>query len=379
MQPNNFYRPTFAQVDLNSIKVNILNLKKHISSFVDVIAVVKANAYGHGDLEVSKAALETGVRMLAVATPDEAIRLRTNGIESPILVLGYSPPSFAVVASENDITLTVFQEEWFLHIQPLPRNLNVHIKIDTGMGRLGVITELQLKTLIQTISKRSDVKIDGVFTHFATADEEDVIQFTSQLDKFKRMLQLFPERPRCIHTANSAAALIHAESLFDAVRFGISMYGLSPSAFVSRELPFQLMQAMTLHTEVVHIKNVLAGSTISYGATYTVSKDEWIATLPIGYADGMLRGLAGQEVLIQGKRMPIIGRICMDQCMIRLDRPVNIGEPVILIGRQGNEEITIEDWAQKLHTISYEVPCILTQRVPRKYTHTLVFDINRPN
>lgn len=380
MQPNNFYRPTFAQVDLNSIKLNILNLKKHISSFVDVIAVVKANAYGHGDLEVANAALETGVRMLAVATPDEAIRLRANGVESPILVLGFSPPSFAIVASEYDITLTVFQEDWFLHIPTLPRMLNIHIKIDTGMGRLGVMTESQLETLIQAISRRPDVKIDGVFTHFATADQEDVVQFTNQLDQFKKMLHYFPERPRCIHTANSAAALMHVDSLFDAVRFGISMYGLSPSAFVSRKLPFQLMQAMSLHTEVVHIKKVSAGSTISYGATYTACEDEWIATLPIGYADGMLRGLAGQEVLIQGKRMPIIGRICMDQCMIRLDGPVKIGEPVILIGRQGNEEVTIEEWAQKLHTISYEVPCILTNRVPRKYkhTHTLVFDINRP-
>ena len=368
MQPTNFYRPTYAEIDLNQIKMNILNLKKHIPHTVQVMAVVKANGYGHGDLEVSKVALEAGVSMLAVATPDEAIRLRVLGIESPILVLGACPPAFAVIASEQDITITVFQKDWFLHIPTLPKKLNVHIKIDTGMGRLGVTTESELSLLIQTIRQRTDVLIDGVFTHFATADEENVEQFNKQLTTFKTFLQLFPERPRCIHTANSAASLMHKDSLFDAVRFGISMYGLSPSPYVSDELPFPLGQALSLHTEVVHVKQVSAGSTISYGATYTAEKDEWIATLPIGYADGMLRGLSGQEVLIQGKRMPIIGRICMDQCMIRLDGQVLIGEPVVLIGRQGIEQITIQEWAQKLQTISYEIPCVLTNRVPRTYT-----------
>lgn len=368
MKPTNFYRPTFAQVDLNSIKMNILNLKKHISHSVDIIAVVKANAYGHGDLEVSKAAVEAGASMLAVATPDEAIRLRANGIESPILVLGASPSSFAPVASEQNITLTVFQREWFLHIPTLPQTLKVHIKIDTGMGRLGVTTESELGSLIQMIHDRKDVEIDGVFTHFATADEQDDVQFTNQLEKFNTFLQQFKERPRCIHTANSAASLMYEDSLFDAVRFGISMYGLSPSEYVNSSLPFPLKPAMTLQTEVVHVKKVQAGSPISYGATYIAAEDEWIATLPIGYADGMLRGLSGQEVLIQGKRMPIIGRICMDQCMVRLDGQVPIGEPVKLIGRQGNEQVTIEEWAQKLETISYEVPCVLTNRVPRIYT-----------
>jgi len=368
MQPTNFFRPTLATVDLNAIKKNILNLKQHISHSVDVIAVVKANAYGHGDFEISKAALSAGVSMLAVATPDEAVRLRVSGIESPILVLGASPPSFAAVASEYDITVTVFQKDWFQHIPTLPKKLSVHIKIDTGMGRLGVTTESELSTLIQTICQRSDIKIDGVFTHFATADDEDENQFTQQLEMFETLLQAFPERPRCIHTANSAASLMHEKALFDAVRFGISMYGLSPSAHVFSKLPFPLEQAMSLQTEVVHVKQVAAGSTISYGATYTANQDEWIATLPIGYADGLLRGLGGQEVLIQGKRMPIVGRICMDQCMVRLEGQVPTGEPVMLIGRQGSEQITIEEWAQKLQTISYEIPCILTNRVPRVYT-----------
>lgn len=368
MQPTNFYRPTIAKVDLNAIKKNILNLKRHIGHSVEVIAVVKANAYGHGDLEVSKAALDAGAGMLAVATPDEAIRLREGGIGSPILVIGASPPSFAAVASEKEITVTVFQNDWFQHIPTLPKKLKVHIKIDTGMGRLGVTTESELSVLIQTIRQRQDLEIDGVFTHFATADEEDDSQFMQQLEKFTSFLRQFPERPRCIHTANSAASMVYKNSLFDAVRYGISMYGLSPSPYVANRLPFPLERAMSLHTQVVHVKKVPAGSTISYGATYKTTEDEWIATLPIGYADGMLRGLGGQEVLIQGNRMPIIGRICMDQCMVRLNGQVPIGEPVVLIGGQGTEQVTIEEWAQKLQTISYEIPCILTNRVQRVYT-----------
>jgi len=368
MTPKNFYRPTLAMVDLNAIKKNILNLKKQISHSVDVIAVVKANAYGHGDVEVSNAALKAGASALAVATPDEAIRLRESGIESPILVLGSSPPSFAAVASRYGITVTVFRKDWFLHIPTLPQTLNVHIKIDTGMGRLGVTTESDLSLLLQTIHQRPDIRIDGVFTHFATADEEDENQFTQQLSKFERFLQCFPEKPRCIHSANSAAAFMHEKSLFDAVRFGISMYGLAPSPYVSDNLSAPLEPVMCLQTEVVHVKRVPAGSTISYGATYTAKEEEWIATLPIGYADGLLRGLSGQEVLIQGKRMPIIGRVCMDQCMVRLNGQVPVGEPVVLIGRQGDEQVSIEEWAQKLQTISYEIPCILTNRVPRVYT-----------
>ncbi len=368
MQPSNFFRPTFAQVDLNAIKMNILNLKKHIGHSVDVIAVVKANGYGHGDFEVSNAAIEVGVSMLAVATPDEAIQLRERGIDSPILVLGASPPSFAEIASAQDLTLTVFQQDWFFHIPTLPKKLNVHIKIDTGMGRLGVTTESELISLIQTINQREDVLIDGVYTHFATADEENADFFKDQLGQFKHYLKHFPNRPRCIHSANSAASLMHNEALFDAVRFGISMYGVSPSSYVNELLPFPLVKAMTLQTEVVHVKKVSSGSTVSYGATYTANQDEWIATLPIGYADGLLRGMGGQEVLIQGKRMPIIGRVCMDQCMVRLNEQVPIGEPVMLIGRQGTEEITIEEWAQKLQTISYEILCVLKNRVPRIHT-----------
>lgn len=362
-----FYRPTFAAIDLNAIKMNILNLQTHINKPLEIIAVVKANAYGHGAVKVSKAAMEAGASMLAVATPDEAIRLRKEGIESPLLVMGASPPTFANVAAELNIMVTVFDEMWMNQIPPLSHRMKIHLKLDTGMGRLGIYSENHLQSIIQLIHQRDDIELDGVFTHFSTADEEDQSHYKEQMSKFKNFLRLFNEKPRVVHAANSAAALIRNESLFDGVRFGISLYGLSPSAYVSGILPFSLTPAMSLHTEVAFIKCVPEATAISYGATYRTQQSEWIATLPIGYADGLLRGLSGQEVLIGGKRVPIVGRICMDQCMIRLDEEVPIGEKVVLLGRQGNEIIHVEEWAEKLNTISYELPCIITERVPRVY------------
>ena len=172
-----------------------------------------------------------------------------------------------------------------------------------------------------------------------------------------------------VHVSNSAAALMHPSVACDAVRIGISLYGIAPSPYVGEHSPIMLEPALSLETEIVHIKKVQPGATISYGATYRSEGEEWIATLPIGYADGMLRGLQGQEVLVRGERMPIVGRICMDQCMIRLKEKLPVGEPVQLIGRQGDEEVLIDEWAEKLGTIPYEIPCILTKRVPRVYVN----------
>ena len=363
----NFYRPTFAAIDLNAIKMNILNLKLHLKSNVDVIAVVKANAYGHGDLEVAQTAVDAGASMLAVATPDEAIRLREEGIESPLLVLGASPPSFADVAARQNIILTIFNHDWLDKVHVLPKPLRVHIKVDTGMGRIGVQTEEELSSFLQSINNRQDIHIDGVFTHFSTADEEDDSYFQQQIRKFERFLTLFQEKPRLVHAANSAASLVHKESVFDAVRFGISLYGLAPSPHVKSISPFELEPALSLHTKLIQVKRMKKSSAISYGATYRTQEEEWIGTLPIGYADGMLRGLSGQEVLIRGKRFPIVGRICMDQCMVRLDEEMSIGEKVVLLGRQGYETIHIDEWAQKLLTINYEIPCLLSGRIPRVY------------
>lgn len=361
-------RPTKITVNLQAIKENVKNLKKRLNENVKIIAVVKANAYGHGDIQVAKAALEAGASMLAVATPDEAVHIRNHFPEVGILVLGASPIYFAEYASLHNISLTVFSSDWISQLPHLKQSLNLHIKIDSGMGRIGVTNEQQLLHLYETIVKRNDVIIEGIFTHFATADEEDTTYFDNQINKFTKMLNILPQKPKIVHVANTATALVKSPDYhFDAVRYGISMYGLAPSSYVEEILPFTLQPALSLETELVHVKKLEKGDGVGYGATFIADKTCYIGTIPIGYADGMIRKLSGIDVLVGGKRAPIIGRICMDQCMILLPEAYNIGEQVILIGNQDEEYITIDDWAKKLDTINYEVPCILTHRIPRFY------------
>ncbi|MEK4230959.1 alanine racemase [Solibacillus sp. FSL H8-0538] len=371
MENLTYYRPTKALIDLQAIKANIQSLRNYLQPHVDIIAVVKANAYGHGDIQVAAAAIEAGAVMLAVATPDEAVRIRQHFAHIDILVLGATPISFIPYAASENITLAVFSVQWVeqaQQIKSLQSPVKLHIKIDTGMGRIGVNSLEELLQLYEIITSTAQFSVDGIFTHFATADEEETLYFDKQVDKFKELLQYLPEKPRLVHVANTATALIKHSSLqFDAVRFGISMYGLLPSSYVGEVLPFPLRPALALETELVHVKKLHAGQSVGYGATFTAADDCYIGTIPIGYADGMIRKLSGQDVLVDGKRSPIIGRICMDQCMILLPAAYNVGERVTLVGKQQGEEITLDDWATKVETINYEVPCIITSRVPRIY------------
>lgn len=362
------YRPTFIKVNLQAIQNNIKRLKETLPAHTGIIAVVKANGYGHGDVAVAHAALKAGAKLLAVATPEEALHLREAGIQADILLLGTTPLSFLEEASKQNITLTAYSYEWLIATRDIQGPLKLHIKIDSGMGRIGFTDEEELKMALAFIRQSDGLQISGVFTHFATADEEDQTLFQQQVSKFEKLLNVFEQRPAIVHTSNSAAALIYPDQHWNAVRFGISMYGIAPSSWVNGELPFPLEKALSLHTEVAHVKKVLKGSTIGYGATYVAPTDEWIATIPIGYADGLLRKLHNQSVLINGKKMPIVGRICMDQTMIRLDEKVEIGEKVVLIGKQETEEILIEEWAEALQTIPYEVCCTFSNRVPRIYS-----------
>ncbi|WP_107839631.1 alanine racemase [Metasolibacillus meyeri] len=371
MEEIQYYRPTKAIINLRAIQENIIQLKKHLQSDVQIIAVVKANGYGHGDIEVAHAALKAGATLLAVATPEEAIHVRSHMPNVDILVLGASSASFASYAAENNIALTVFSKEWIRQVALLQvtNKLKLHIKIDTGMGRIGVTSIEELQLLYEAIKSIKHMEVEGVFTHFATADEEDTLHFDEQVRLLQAMLQAIPVKPRLVHVANTATALVKDKKLqFDAIRFGISMYGLAPSHYVAENLPFPLKPAMSLETELVHVKELKAGQSVGYGAEYTAEEDVFIGTLPIGYADGLLRKLTGQTVLIDGKRAPIIGRICMDQCMILLPKAYTVGEKVTLIGTQQNVTISLEEWANKLDTINYEIPCIITNRVPRIYT-----------
>lgn len=369
METLKYFRPTKAIINLQAIKANISQLKKRLLPDVQIIAVVKANAYGHGDVEVAKAAIEEGCSMLAVATPEEALHLREHFPTVDILILGYSPINFAELAAEKNIILTVYSTEWV----KLAENslsgtyqLKVHIKVDTGMGRIGVTTKDNLVNLYQAIDASNKIVFDGIFTHFATADEEDEKYFLKQADKFEEFISLLPKKPRIVHAANTATAFIKdVKYQYNAVRFGISMYGLAPSDYVKSILPFSLQPAFSLETELINVKQIEAGESVGYGKQFTASEPVYIGTLPIGYADGLIRKLQGQEVLIDGKRVPIVGRICMDQCMILLPKAYTIGEKVTLIGTQQDQQITLDDWAKKLDTINYEIPCIITSRVPR--------------
>lgn len=371
MEKIEYYRPTIAKVSLEAIKHNIQRLKEHIRPDVKVIAVVKANAYGHGVIQVSKAALEAGATMLAVATADEAVQLRQYFHDVEILVIGATPPNFAPYASANNILLTIFSPEWLEQAKaygPFSEPLKVHIKIDSGMGRIGVVTKEELLTLYNAISSSEQCVVDGIFTHFATADEEDSTYFDNQSAKFMELVQALPKKPRLVHAANTATVLVKNDVFqFDAVRYGISMYGLKPSSYVGEHLPFQLEEAFSLQTELVHVKKMLPGQGVGYGSTFIAQEECYVGTLPIGYADGMIRKLGGQTVLVDGQRCPIIGRICMDQCMILLPKAYNVGEQVILLGSQKGKTISIDEWAEKCKTINYEVPCIITSRVPRIY------------
>ncbi|HWL13068.1 MAG TPA: alanine racemase [Ureibacillus sp.] len=370
MQNIEHFRPTKAIIDLEAIKHNVSHLKEYLQPEVQIIAVVKANAYGHGDLEVASAAIEAGATILAVATPEEALHLRKAFPTIDILILGYAPASFAPFAANANITLTVFSSEWVQQVKALTLShpLKLHIKIDTGMGRIGVTQIEDLQKLYDEITSSNHLVVDGVFTHFATADEEEETYFLHQAAKFEEFIKVLPKKPRLVHAANTATMLMKDRALqYDAVRFGISMYGLAPSAYVSTKLPFPLQPAFSLESELIEVKLVQAGQSIGYGASFTATEPSYIGTIPIGYADGLIRKYSGQHVLIDGIRVPIVGRICMDQCMLLLPAAYNIGKKVTLIGKQEGQEITIDEWADKADTINYEVPCIITSRVPRIY------------
>ncbi|HEX7065929.1 MAG TPA: alanine racemase [Bacillales bacterium] len=375
MAVRGFSRDSWVEVHLDHIAENIRSFQHHLGESPAIMAVVKADGYGHGAAEVAKTALAAGANWLGVALLDEAVALRKAGIAAPILVFGWVRPEEAWIAVEHDISLTVFQLEWLIQAKshrPNESRLNVHLKLDTGMGRLGAREEREIRLVANEIVHESCFHLEGAFTHFATADEpDDTSYFMKQYDRFRTMLSWLSEwgaEPDIIHCANSATALNFPDKVFNLVRLGISMYGLTPSDEMKTTLPFALKPSFSLHSRLVHVKQIGPGEGVSYGATYVAEKKEWIGTVPLGYADGWLRKIASAgEVLVNGERVPIVGRICMDFFMIRLPEKVDIGTKVTLIGQQGEECIEVDDIARQLDTITYEIPCMISDRVPRIY------------
>ncbi len=355
--------PTWIEVNLDAIAQNVRNIKKLIGEKTELMAVVKGNAYGHDVLEVIPVVLNSGATRLAVARLEEGIFLRKAGITVPILVLGLTLKQQAELVVSYNITPTVCEFEMAEKLSELAVKINrmvkIHLKVDTGMGRIGILPHDSLR-FIKRIRALKNVEIEGIFTHFSIADEKDKTYTEKQFRKFMEVLTVLEKEGIRIpvkHVGNSATLLDLPHMWLDLVRPGISIYGLYPSTEVQKTV--KLIPAQTFKTRIVFLKELPEGECISYGCTYTTSRKRTkVASLPVGYADGYNRLLSNQgEVLVRGRRFPIIGRVCMDQTMIDVTNlpRVEIGDEVVLWGRQGQEEITVEEIADKIKTINYEV------------------------
>lgn len=364
--------PTWAEINLDNIKFNLNNIKKLLNEDTKVCGVVKANAYGHGAVEIAKLLQREKVDYLAVARLEEGIELRQNYINLPILCLGYIPEDSIEYAIINDLTITVYSLEMAKKISEVAENINkeakIHIKVDTGMTRLGFQPNENSLNEIFAISQLKNIEIEGIYTHFAKADEEDKSYTYLQAQKYIYMVDKLEEANINIpikHVSNSAATMECLDLRFNMVRCGIILYGHYPSDEVNKGI-IELKPAMKLKSRVSYIKDVDPDVGISYGWKYKTTNTEKIATIPIGYADGFTRMQKNAKIYIKNKPFNVVGRICMDQCMVKIDKDIDIkiGDEVIIFG-EGNA--TVEDIAKDLNTINYEVLCMVSKRVKRVY------------
>lgn len=371
---HSFYRPTIAEIDLDAVTHNVHFFKERIPHSMTILAIVKADAYGHGAVPIVKHLQSIGIHYFAVAFIDEAIELRKAGIMDPILILGHTSISAVEKAFEYDITLTVFTKEIIKQIhlvgEKQKKKLKVHIKVDTGMGRIGVFPEEAL-TFFHELRKSPWIEIEGVFTHFATADEEDKTFTQKQYKTFMTVAEKMKsiQDIRFVHASNSAAMIDMPNLQQTMTRLGISLYGLLPSKNVKIS-NHHLKPVMSIKSKVVYLKKVFKGQSVSYGATFVAPRDTMVATIPIGYADGFSRGLSNKGfVLIRGEKAPVIGRVCMDQIMIDVtDIPlVQVDDEVVIYGTQNGLSIQMDDHAEQLGTINYELATLVGKRIPRIY------------
>ncbi|NLX61115.1 MAG: alanine racemase [Tissierellia bacterium] len=371
----NEVRPVWAEINLDHLAHNMREVKKIVKEDTLITAVVKANAYGHGSIYAAKTFLQNGAHRLAVATLSEAIELRRAGIDVPILILGYTPYNQFPLVIKHDITQTIYNLESARALSQAAESLNktatLHIKIDSGMGRIGFLpTDESVNDIIE-ISKLPNIKIEGIFTHLATADEADKGYANLQYDRFMSITNKLEERGLTIpikHVSNSAAIIDLPSFNLNMVRAGIMLYGYYPSEEVNKDR-VKLIPAMSLKARICHIKKVPKNTGISYGQIFVTERESKIATIPIGYADGFTRLLSSKlKVSIQDKKVPVVGRICMDQCMLDVTEidNINIGDEVVIFGYE--DGVFNADYiANLLGTISYEILCMISRRVPRVY------------
>ncbi len=378
------YQRVYANVDLDVIKSNMDHMKANLKPETKMMAVIKADGYGHGAVPIAHE-LE-GLDYLygfAVATAEEALTLRENDIRKAILILGYTFPENYEQLILNDIRLTVFRYDTLKQLSEIVTNLkkkgiekkaHIHIKVDTGMSRIGIRPDETGLDFVKVALETEGLEVEGIFTHFARADELDKSATMKQLDTFRNFLNTIKKRTGVEipvkHCSNSAGIIEIQDANMDVVRAGISLYGLRPSAQVRTDL-VELAPALSLYSKIVFMKEIEEGTEVSYGGTFVAKDKMTIATVPVGYGDGYPRGLSRRgHVLVQGEKAPILGRVCMDQFMIDVTHITNVdlGDKVTLIGHDGNETITIEDLEQMSGGFNYEIACNLSPRIPRVYT-----------
>ncbi|HEY9061950.1 MAG TPA: alanine racemase [Pseudobacteroides sp.] len=371
------FNRAWAEVDLDAIAHNLREIRRITNKKSEIMGVVKADAYGHGVMEVVRTILENGATCLAVSMLDEAIQLRKNNIDVPILILSYTDPIRAADIIKYNVTQAVFSHDLARALSEeavrQKRNVKIHIKIDTGMTRVGFMPGYSAVKNVLEISKLPRIVVEGLFTHFASADEKDKSYTEMQFERFmgicselNRIGVYIPVK----HVANSAAIIEFPSMHLNLVRPGIIQYGMYPSNEVDAK-KIDLKSAMTLKANVILVKEVENNTCISYGRTFKTSRVSKIATIPIGYADGYTRLMSNKgKVLINGEFAPVVGRVCMDQCLVDvtdLASEVSVGDEVVLFGKQGSNEISVEEIASIIGTINYEVVCIIGKRIPRVY------------
>lgn len=372
------YQRVIAEIDLDAIASNIREIRSITDKSVQIMGIVKADAYGHGAVEVAKTLLYNGADWLGVAMLDEAVQLRKNNIHVPILILGYTPEQRLGELAEYGVISTVFSYDTAKRLSECAQRQGltavIHIKLDTGMGRIGFAPNAASYDEIEMIARLPNIEIDGIYTHFSTSDEADKTFTYKQLSMFKEAVEALRSRGmvfKTIHCANSAGVMdFDCDGFgFNMARPGIILYGLYPSGDVAADR-LALRPAMSIKTRVSYIKRVPAGSPIGYGRAFITERESVIATVPVGYADGFIRRMsAGGRVIVGGEYAPVVGRVCMDQFMVDITGidGVEAGDEVILMGKCGKKEITADEIARVLDTISYEVVCMIGKRVPREY------------
>lgn len=368
-------RPVWGEIDVGAVRANVATLAA-LASPAQLLAVVKADGYGHGAVPVAEAALEAGATWLGVALVEEGAALRRAGIVAPVLVLSEPAPAAADAVVAHGLTPVVYTAVGIDALRKAvvaagnDEPLAVHLKVDTGMHRVGCAVD-EVRALVDAIVACPELELGGVCTHLAVADEPGSSYTDEQLDRFDAVLvdlAAAGARPPLIHAANSAGLLAHPRSHYDLVRVGIALYGVPPSAELADRAP--LAPVLALHAQVSHVKDLPAGAGVSYGLRYALPLPSRVATVPVGYADGVPRnlGLGGGEVLIGGRRCRIAGSVTMDQLMADVgDLDVAVGDDVVLLGAQGDDAITATEWADHVGTIAYEIVTGIGPRVPRRY------------